>query len=341
MFLQNFEATRKRQPSGPVIAQEIQVGPTTNEADLKAESRAESVAEVADVDSGPNVQKVFTNIIPNLVNPDAASLLSPYTAEPVVEKDGGVENAHTTNYETSDVKNAGILSPMNKIGCLPSLSSYGSELFSQSATPKVRNEQKDTTAYESEKDGHYYSNLAAASKEWLMNKCDEFKRYTTEVHLDNEAQGKVRVALGKAALLLNNKFAKFEELVQQNLNPIPNCPFTVKNSDLDGYWQLVSIELDNMKNCFDGLANLPASGSVADKKDDSGEVSAESKHGKSEISIKHFQIGVKSSGLATKNLGSERLRAMRCDAVAKKKARFGVEEAMVKFLCIFKDHFTG
>lgn len=69
----------------------------------------------------------------------------------------------------------------------------------------------------------------------------------------------LRLAVGKASLLLSKKFGKFAELINKNLNPIAEDPQPTTISDLMGYWELVKIELTDIDHLFAEVEELRAS----------------------------------------------------------------------------------
>lgn len=96
------------------------------------------------------------------------------------------------------------------------------------------------------------------------------------------------MAVGKLRLLLRKKFATFEDLIEKNLvrlrkktdayfskflsffvqNPIVDDPRPTLDLDLDGYYQLVKIELDDIDNYFGVVERLRANGWCACESDD-------------------------------------------------------------------------
>ncbi|VDO88260.1 unnamed protein product [Heligmosomoides polygyrus] len=78
--------------------------------------------------------------------------------------------------------------------------------------------------------------------------------------MPEEAGSSIRLAAGKAQLLVRKKLSKFDELVKKNLNPIDGDPQPATIDDLEGYWALVEIELSDIDECFQKVNELRANG---------------------------------------------------------------------------------
>ncbi|KHJ85030.1 hypothetical protein OESDEN_15249 [Oesophagostomum dentatum] len=63
--------------------------------------------------------------------------------------------------------------------------------------------------------------------------------------IPEEAASSIRIAAGKAQLLVRKKLTKFDEL-----NPVEGDPQPATLDDLEGYWALVEIELQDIDECF-------------------------------------------------------------------------------------------
>ncbi|KAK6011218.1 hypothetical protein OSTOST_23708, partial [Ostertagia ostertagi] len=87
------------------------------------------------------------------------------------------------------------------------------------------------------------SRLEASTKQ-VLAELDEMKS------IPEEAASSIRLAAGKAQLLVRKKLSKFDELVKKNLNPVDGDLQPATIDDLEGYWALVEIELNDIDECF-------------------------------------------------------------------------------------------
>ncbi|KAL6728034.1 hypothetical protein Aduo_009846 [Ancylostoma duodenale] len=78
--------------------------------------------------------------------------------------------------------------------------------------------------------------------------------------IPEEAASSIRIAAGKAQLLVRKKLSKFDELVKKNLNPVDGDPQPATLDDLEGYWALVEIELQDIDECFEKVNAWRANG---------------------------------------------------------------------------------
>lgn len=81
-----------------------------------------------------------------------------------------------------------------------------------------------------------------------------------ELNLPEGSGDTLRMAAGKANLLLSKKLKRFAELVDKNLNPTEGDSQTVTVNDLAGYWELVNTELIGIDQLFDEVNELEANG---------------------------------------------------------------------------------
>ncbi|KAF8356994.1 hypothetical protein PRIPAC_91989, partial [Pristionchus pacificus] len=98
------------------------------------------------------------------------------------------------------------------------------------------------------RDGTFFLSLLASTRSSLSstakNAEEELERLQSE--LSEPASAVLRILIGKALLLNGKKLNKFEELVQKNLHPKAGESQPATVDDLEGYWGLVEIELQDI-----------------------------------------------------------------------------------------------
>ncbi|PAV64022.1 hypothetical protein WR25_04935 isoform E [Diploscapter pachys] len=109
--------------------------------------------------------------------------------------------------------------------------------------------------------GEDFARLSEKTRSDLQKRIDEASRdLETDSTVTEDAATNLRVAIGKGQLLLKKKFAKFDELVHKNLNPIEGDLQPAKLDDLHGYWALIAIELTDVDECFEKVTRWKAAG---------------------------------------------------------------------------------
>uniref|UniRef100_A0A0N5AGX4 Discs, largehomolog-associated protein 5 n=1 Tax=Syphacia muris TaxID=451379 RepID=A0A0N5AGX4_9BILA len=102
--------------------------------------------------------------------------------------------------------------------------------------------------------GEHFRKLLVVCKETLEKRV----KSTSEI-LDNEtdipesAADTIRLATGKANLLLSKKIKKFSELIDKNLNPVAGDLQPAEVNDLSAYWDLVKMELSDIEHLFSNV----------------------------------------------------------------------------------------
>ncbi|VDP59471.1 unnamed protein product [Schistosoma mattheei] len=121
-------------------------------------------------------------------------------------------------------------------------------------------------------DGNFYLQQVDQTEKELLNKvCEIETDLNNEVDLNDEVSGLLRTASGKARLLISEKFCQFRALCHQNLawensktvgvdNNFVNEPNTLITlvSDLDGFWAMVSLQVDDIRGLFKQVDSLRA-----------------------------------------------------------------------------------
>ncbi|KAL4228410.1 Guanylate-kinase-associated protein (GKAP) protein [Mactra antiquata] len=99
------------------------------------------------------------------------------------------------------------------------------------------------------KDADYFLGVAQIEEDRLLMLCSKCEMELLSETISEEASGKIRAAVGKANLLISQKFRQFQDLCQQHKNPIPDSKET-KCEDLQGFWEMVKLQVDDVDDMF-------------------------------------------------------------------------------------------
>jgi hypothetical protein len=105
------------------------------------------------------------------------------------------------------------------------------------------------------KDGHYYIRVLDSEVERITGLCDQAESYL-DASTPEEGCGKVRAAVGKAHLLMNKKFNQFRGLCQKNISPDEDEMFKTTAQDLAGFWDMVSLQVEDVNSMFEEIEKL-------------------------------------------------------------------------------------
>ncbi|XP_067629310.1 uncharacterized protein vlc isoform X2 [Eurosta solidaginis] len=132
----------------------------------------------------------------------------------------------------------------------------------------------DSTVSGVEEDGTYFLNLLKSEQNRLLAMADVAEQYSKELsdnpEVSEDTLGFLRSAYGKARLLVSQKMKQFEGLCQKNLNSSPDDKFPTTNDDLQGFWDMVYLQVDHINSIFDEIDELKSNNwkkSVEDMKD--------------------------------------------------------------------------
>ncbi|XP_065667108.1 disks large-associated protein 1 isoform X2 [Hydra vulgaris] len=109
------------------------------------------------------------------------------------------------------------------------------------------------------KDGKYYLVRLEMERENLKALSDNAEKDARLLQLTEDVSGKIRNAVGKAHLLTTKRFKQFAELCHDNIEQDPEKKET-KPSDLQGYWEMMSIQIDDVKALFKDIETLKENG---------------------------------------------------------------------------------
>lgn len=100
-------------------------------------------------------------------------------------------------------------------------------------------------------DGDYFLGLAEAEERRLSDLCSKCDGELLSDSVTEEASGKIRAAVGKANLLISQKFRQFQDLCQQHKHPDPDPEAKpTKPEDLQGFWDMVKLQIDDLDDMF-------------------------------------------------------------------------------------------
>ncbi|BFZ22341.1 hypothetical protein BsWGS_25380 [Bradybaena similaris] len=102
---------------------------------------------------------------------------------------------------------------------------------------------------DAEKDGEYLLQFMRLEECRIRGLCLQAETDLRSQDLPEEAAGRLRTAIGKANLLITQKFVQFMELCQNHMLPNPDEKET-KWEDLQGFWDIVKIQIDNVDDMF-------------------------------------------------------------------------------------------
>ncbi|XP_070509237.1 disks large-associated protein 1-like isoform X2 [Chironomus tepperi] len=115
------------------------------------------------------------------------------------------------------------------------------------------------------RDGHYFLKLLNAEKTRILKIADEVESELKDLQSDpstvpsEEVVGIILSAIGKSRLLATKKFKQFEGLCYENLTPNMDGPQTL-SGDLQGFWDMMMLQVDNIDAAFEDLQICRASG---------------------------------------------------------------------------------
>ncbi|XP_033218883.1 uncharacterized protein LOC117174165 isoform X2 [Belonocnema kinseyi] len=110
-----------------------------------------------------------------------------------------------------------------------------------------------------DKNGHYFMKVLKEEKDRLISLAasaeNELAGGDPSV-LPDEAAGKLRAAAGKARLLASQKMQQFEGLCQKNVNQVEGEEFPTKNEDLEGFWDMLMLQVVQVHELFKQIESL-------------------------------------------------------------------------------------
>ncbi|XP_060521790.1 uncharacterized protein LOC132699207 isoform X2 [Cylas formicarius] len=108
------------------------------------------------------------------------------------------------------------------------------------------------------KNGYYFLRILDEQTSRLSELADKVESELTNAELSEEVVGKLRSASGKARLLVSQKMQQFRGLCTNNINQSPGDAFPTTNEDLQGFWDMVMLQVDQVDKLFDEIEALKA-----------------------------------------------------------------------------------
>ncbi|XP_041472475.1 uncharacterized protein LOC121421744 [Lytechinus variegatus] len=113
---------------------------------------------------------------------------------------------------------------------------------------------ENTATSPSEKDVPYFKSLVSSETTRLLDRCSVWENILSDSDLSEEVCGEVRSAIGKAKLLIDQRFKQF-------LGLIKNCEFGLGEkvthcSDLEGFWEMIYFQVEDVDALFKELEKL-------------------------------------------------------------------------------------
>ncbi|KAF5284103.1 hypothetical protein FQA39_LY17114 [Lamprigera yunnana] len=110
---------------------------------------------------------------------------------------------------------------------------------------------------DSRKDGHYFLCILETESNRLLSMADKIEKELEELqNLSEDVKGKLRSASGKARLLVSQKMQQFRGLCTNNLTQKVGESFPTTNEDLQGFWDMVLLQVEQVNNLFKDIDTL-------------------------------------------------------------------------------------
>ncbi|CAG9765864.1 unnamed protein product [Ceutorhynchus assimilis] len=107
-----------------------------------------------------------------------------------------------------------------------------------------------------EKDGHYFLRILEEQTSRLLAIADRVESEIETPNLTEEVIGKLRSAAGKAKLLVSQKMQQFKGLCVNNINQSGGEAFPTTNEDLQGFWDMVLLQVNQVDEIFEEISKL-------------------------------------------------------------------------------------
>ncbi|XP_022228359.2 uncharacterized protein LOC111078129 isoform X2 [Drosophila obscura] len=161
------------------------------------------------------------------------------------------------------------------------------------------------TAPQMEKDGNHFLKILKGEQDRLLALAALAEKYTDALAnnpaITEDTFGLLRSASGKARLLASKKMKQFEGLCHNNLNPSPEDTFPTTVDDLQGFWDMVYLQVEQVDSIFADIDQLK----MNDWKDTAEPPTVETVSTKTIKSAKTGNLKAKTAGSTNKANGSK------------------------------------
>ncbi|XP_044746759.1 uncharacterized protein LOC123308239 [Coccinella septempunctata] len=107
------------------------------------------------------------------------------------------------------------------------------------------------------KDGHHFIKVLEKEASRLLQMAEECEaELEKNDNLSEDAIGYIRSASGKAKLLVSQKMQQFKGLCTNNITQIEGEAFPTTNEDLQGFWDMVMLQVNQVDALFEDIAKL-------------------------------------------------------------------------------------
>lgn len=113
----------------------------------------------------------------------------------------------------------------------------------------------------SSRNGNYFLGILKSEQERLLGLAalaEKELEALSSMEVSDEIFGYLRSASGKARLLVTQKMKQFEGLCNNNLHQLPNEKFPTTVEDLQGFWDMVMLQVDHVDSLFKEIEILKA-----------------------------------------------------------------------------------
>lgn len=116
--------------------------------------------------------------------------------------------------------------------------------------PLLKNEQILSSSIRS---GQWFIDTMNSEKAKIESLIAKAEQILNNEVLSEDNCGRIRAAIGKANLLLTQKFLQFKGLCEKNLTQSVDEPFPTTVEDLAGFWDMVLIQVEDIYGMFDAI----------------------------------------------------------------------------------------